>query len=686
MKITHITLSIALSNILMAENTTSSLEMVTVTANKVEENILYVPQTITVLDENTIKNREIKTVEDIIQEIPNTNITPGFNKSVNFRGLNASDLSLSNPIVIYIDDVPITSNEIAQISLANIEKIEVLRGPQGTIYGKNSIGGVIKITTKKDADVTSGAIDVQYGSDNYKYTSFNINSPLIKNKLIAGINGSIEKDDSWVTNQYQNMDKNYNKKFNTYAKYMANDDLTFRLSYTNDTEEQSAEGRVQKAPGTDIGNFSREDAQNINVDVPSLNKSINKLYSFNMGYEMDEIVFNSVTTFRDSVMDNIYDADMNVQSGLYQRGYYEEDELTQELRLSNMKNTNQVKWTAGLYTDKSSIDQGPYGQQFPGGDGNNYWWGVDGKIDSSSEAIFGQAMIGLDEDLELTIGGRYQKITKEIDSKTFYHVIGSPSDPFYKLKDKKSWNQFLPKVALNYKINENFSSYASVSKGYMSGGYNVFSGSGTVEDNSFDPQKSINYELGLKSTLENLIFNASIFRMDIEDIHVYRVLNGSYLTDNGKKAHSQGLEIDFSYFPNDTLEISGSAGIIQAKYDDFDNGTKKLDSEKIQNTPSHTANLSVVYNHPSGFYSIVNAKNNGAQYFLDSTTSEMIKGDSVMLVDFKTGYKYKNYDFYFMIENVTDEAYINNFYSSSESTIAQFNDPRKFYAGVKYAF
>jgi iron complex outermembrane recepter protein len=200
MKVKYIALSIALSNILLATEIKQNLEPIAVTANKIEENLQDVPQSITVLNELTIKEKEIKTIEDIVQEIPNMNSIPGYNKSMNFRGLNSSMFTLNNPMVIYIDGIPYTSSETSQISMANIEKIEVLRGPQGTLYGKDAIGGVIKIATKKNLSETLGAIDIQYGSDNYKYLSYNINSPIIENKLYVGINGLIEEDDSWVNN------------------------------------------------------------------------------------------------------------------------------------------------------------------------------------------------------------------------------------------------------------------------------------------------------------------------------------------------------------------------------------------------------------------------------------------------------------------------------------------------------
>jgi len=146
------------------------------------------------------------------------------------------------------------------------------------------------------------------------------------------------------------------------------------------------------------------------------------------------------------------------------------------------------------------------------------------KINSTTQAIFAQTMVPLTKQLELTLGGRYQKIKKDIDlnAKTYYYSTLYSTNEY---NDKRTWNVFIPKVAVNYKLNNEFSFFASMSKGYMPGGFNTVATTSNEEDNRFDSEKSTDYEIGVKSNLDNFTFTASLFRMNIEDIHVYRRLS-----------------------------------------------------------------------------------------------------------------------------------------------------------------
>jgi len=260
---------------------------------------------------------------------------------------------------------------------------------------------------------------------------------------------------------------------------------------------------------------------------------------------------------------------------------------------------------------------------------------------------------------------------------------GSPFD----YKDEKTWNTFLPKVALSYKNNDSLTTYASISKGYMPGGFNYFAMSGGTAENSFDPQKSTNYEVGMKYIGENYLLNTSVFRMDIEDIHIYKTVGGTlFLTDNAKKAHSQGIEIDGKYFLTDNIELSGALGLIDAKYDDYDTGTAIYDGKRIENTPRYTANVGIAYVSESGIYGRLDAYARGKTSFFDGANNTMVTADGAIISNLKVGYKIKDWDIYGYIKNITDEEYIDSFRSSGNRQIVGFNEPRTFGIGARYKF
>ncbi len=685
-------LSVVASSILMADDTNVvKLDDVTVNANKIEENIKDVPQSITVISEEILQEKGIKNVQDIIQEIPNMDAGPNHGTQVSFRGLNASVFTSNNPVVIYIDGVPYYDRYDFDPSLANVEQVEILRGPQGTLYGKDAIGAVINIITKKPSNEWHGSVGAEYGSNNYMQSSFNASGALIENKLFAGINGSVESDDGWITNNYPGMDKDADKekerKTSAFLLFQPTDRFSGKLTIADNYSKTNwMDGVALTNNTTSINSIKRDSAKNASFDVPTYEKTKSKSESLNLSYDFDNVKAESTTTHKKFDIDGDYDADYlsgNANDGLRQFNYSSIDTWTQEIKLSGKKEN--IKWVAGLYADDEDRKQGPYGMEMFSG-GAVYYANSDSKTNSKTQALFGQTMIPLADKFELTLGGRYQKIKKDIDL-TMSQTWGGAAFPDFIYKDKRTWNTFLPKVALAYKNSDNLTTFASVSKGYMPGGFNYFAMSGGTAENSFEPQKSTNYEVGIKYTGANYLLNTSIFRMDIEDIHIYKSIGGTiWLTDNAKKAHTQGIEIDGKYFLSDNIELSGVLGLIQAKYDDYDTGTKKYDGERIENTPNYTANLGIAYVVEQGVYGRLDFNARGSTSYFDGANDRMVKADGAIISNLKIGYKIKDWDIYGYVKNITDEEYISAYRAKTGLQIASFNEPRTFGIGARYKF
>ena len=217
--------------------------------------------------------------------------------------------------------------------------------------------------------------------------------------------------------------------------------------------------------------------------------------------------------------------------------------------------------------------------------------------------------------------------------------------------------------------------------------FNYFASSGGSEENTFEPQKSTNYEVGMKYAGDNYLLNASIFRMDIEDIHIYKSIGGTiWLTDNAKKAHSQGIELDGKYFLTDNIELSGAIGLIDAKYDDYDTGAAVYDGERIENTPRYTANLGIAYVSEEGIYGRFDIYARGETSYFDGANNKIVSADGAIISNLKVGYKIKDWDMYAYIENMTDEEYIDAYRSATGRQIVQFNEPRTFGIGARYKF
>ncbi len=689
-----ILISLICCNFLYANSTeTTKLNEVTVTANKVEENIIEVPQSITVITKDELQEKGIKKVSEVIKEIPNMNIqTNQSGNASSFRGLNTSMFTNNNPIVIYIDGVPYYDRFDFNPSLENVEQIEVLRGPQGTLYGKDAIGGVINIITKTPTNEWTGSILAEYGNDNFFRTSFITSGAIINNKLYAGINNSYSSDDGWITNHYPTMDSDANEKISRktsgFLLYKPTDEFSSKLVLTNNYDKKYFMDGFGSDPSLDINSLKREDAENISFDVPAFERTKVNSQSLNLNYELEKIKLESTTTHKKIDFDGEYDTDNRAYTpsdGLRQFNYSEIDTWTQELRLSS-KNQD-IKWITGVYFDKEERKQGPYGaEQLYYGDvyiGDAY-----STTNSKTQAIFGQTMIPLGADFELTLGARYQRIKKDIDVTAKSSWAGT-AYPDVNYLDEKTWNTFLPKLALMYYINADTTTYISVSKGYMPGGFNYYPSSDNSSDNSFEAQKSINYEVGLKHLGENYSLNLAIFRMDIKDIHVYKQLMGGtvFATSNANKAHSQGIELDGAYYITDNIKLSAAIGLIDAEYDDYDNGTKKYDGENIEHTPRYTASIGLAYLQEKGLYGRLDIHAKGKTTFIDGANNDsLIEADGGITSNAKIGYKIGDFDIYGYVTNITDEDYVSSYMSKEGTSWVGFNEPRRFGIGLKYTF
>ncbi|AOO66295.1 putative TonB-dependent receptor [Sulfurospirillum halorespirans DSM 13726] len=691
-------ISVVVSSLLYGAEGEYNLEGVTVSANKIEEKIQDVPQSITVLSESNLEDREIKNVEGIIQEIPNMSFSPLYYQSVNFRGINQSIFTSNNPVTIYIDGVSQSNSYAYEASLANVDHVEVLRGPQGSLYGKDSIGGIINIITKLPKNEWGGTIGAEYGTDNYMYTTMSVGGAVVDDVLFVNVNGDYASDEGYITNLYdgeKGIDETSKHNIGVNMTWKPTDRFSAQLSLSDYYSRAGAMDIVGVPAGENINSYSRSDTKFQDWDVDNKITTKSNSQALNLKYAFDAMDLTSTTTHKKVEANGTFDLD-TTYNGLSAFVDRESDTYTQELKLSS-PNKEGFRWVAGLYYEKEDIDYPGYGRQ--------YSYGTYGSVninDASTQkaetyAAFGQVIVPFASHFEWTLGGRVQRIEKEIDSNyTLTSIDLYPGMDFathhYDAKD--SWTAFLPKTALLYKINDNLSAYASISTGYLPGGFNNYATSGGKETNMFEPQKSINYEVGVKGdTLDGTLFlGANIFYMDITDIHVYTQVGTIMTASNADKAHSQGIELEALYRPIPSIEMNGAVGLIQTEYDDYKVYSSGIlvptEGNKIERTPSYTAKIGIGYTHPSGVYGRVDVRAQGETYYNPENT---IKADAYIVGDVKAGYRMKSgLDVYAYVQNVTNEDYIINATAQTlmpnYDTLVMFGEGRRVGVGFKYTF
>ncbi len=704
-----------------AKNPAVSLDEITVTANKMEEDVQRVPQSISVINETDIEEMGLQDSKDVFDQIPGMLATPDHGIGVTFRGLKRSMFTENNPVVVYVDGVPVANIYGFDFSLVNVERIEVLRGPQGTLYGKDAIGGVINVITKDPDNSWHGRIGAEYSSWNTWRTLANVNGPIAKDKLFLGVSGQYDKTDGWIKNEYPGANEDVGRRskhdVNGYLLFTPSDRLRVRLgidSWEDSSHSRNEVGLPYDYMGTGSGyknlnDFHRDMAEHLYMDMePDETIRVNA-QNLSVSYDFDRFKLKSITTHRVRDIDGLYDEDGSANSpmgmdGLIMFGDKTLTTWTEELRLTS-SNTTGFRWIGGVYLDKDETE-GALGMQFPGAmmaSPVNLEQQSVYDEDAKTQAVFGQVMLPFGQNFELTLGGRYQHIAKKIHQDLYmvpvqgaFKANVTGMNPMFAYDGDKTWNVFLPKVALAWFVNGNYTAYASFSQGYMPGGFNSFAMAGGTAENTFEPQKSTNYEIGLKTDHDKWRLNLAAFYMDIADIHIYKAIGNMWLTDNADKAHCLGAELEAAWLPVKGLELSAGLSVMQAEYDDYDLGTNpfdpsggtiKLDGKDMEGSPNHTLRVSASYHHPSGLYGRMDVRHVGNVYYYDNVAQNLQKADTYTLANARLGWLYGNWDVYAFVRNATDEKYIDAFNSNGmEGGKAGFGDPRAIGVGLSYSF
>ena len=674
------------------------LETLTVTAQKREENIQDVPMSISVFSDIQLEDAGINDIVDLTHFTPNVYMRHLTNYNVVvIRGISSFDSSLYSPAGFYVDDVNFPLQMMHNPELFDIERVEVLKGPQGTLYGRNSESGVINIITKQPDNELRGKIFGEYGNydtehgnvDSYR-TGGNISGPLIRDKLYLGLAGQWEDSDGFMKNEYNDDDeagKIVHLNGRGTLRWTPTDKWDISLiADAMDTDDNIGYMRFLDGPfkterhaiNYDSGEYyweQKDNGQNLRVK-----------------YESDAFNLLSVTGRRDYEQKMAMDTDLSPLPTWGSHSFkWENDLLSEEVRISSPNNHGPFEWLAGLYGFKEEMDIGFKSQAM----GNHKT-----DIDIEGYAVFGHGTYTLFDRLHLTAGLRYDYMELEGDHRyEFIDMTGNPQSTDF---DKDFDNdEVLPKFSVAYDFTDNIMTYASVSKGYLAGGYH-YSGATCKENFTYDPEYTWNYEIGTKTSWLNnkLMANLSAFYIDIKDKQVsewHPTLPITKIT-NAAEAHSMGVELDLQARPMQGLDVFASFGYTEAEIDDWTStemvgynpdwtpimGTYDYEDKDLPNAPKYTYNLGVQYRHLSGFFGRVDLLGTGSFY---CDAKNRVKEGSYELVNLRLGYEREHFDIVCWCKNVFDEEY--GLWKGGEwgsGMMGQDGEPRMFGVTVTYRF
>lgn len=687
------TVSILESHFALAEAPSeTTLETITVTAQKKEENIQDVPMSISAFSEMDLESAGIDTLTDITRFSPNVYMK---RNTVTIRGVNSFYASYATGVGIYLDGISLPFEGVNSPELYDLERVEILKGPQGTLYGKNSESGVINYITKQPENEFTGKVYSEYGSWDTEFGSSpsyivgaNVSGALVADKLYLGVAGKWKDDHRYIKNLYNGDDEaGKDNSSNGRVNLRWTPQKHWDISFIADVMTQDySDGYWRYLDGS----FS-EGRHRINYDGPCSGEREGDGQTFRIKYEGDNFDLLSITGRRYASHKLSMDFDMTsvVFPGYWSECFFDDESTSysQEIRISSPDGDNRFQWLAGVYA--SHEDMLIYQRQ-DDPDGNFLTRDTDSNI--SNYALFGQGTYTFFDRLHFTAGLRldYSELEGEqlLLSQSSRSVYGNDFDN----------TEILPKFSVSYDLSDQTMVYTSVAQGYLTGGCN-YKWSTDVESFTFEPEYTWNYEAGLKSSwLEGrMIVNASVFYITMKDKQVteWDTSSESVLVQtikNAAEAHSMGFELDLQVRPAAGLEFFAGLGFTEAKFDKWiDTGytgtgqfyqTDYGDND-LSNVPEYTFNLGGQYRHTSGLFFRADILGTGPIFSDAANTAECAGYETVNI---RLGYETEKYDIVLWARNIFNEEYLRVKYPSSGDNVGLDGEPRMIGVTLTYRF
>ncbi|HEY8734971.1 MAG TPA: TonB-dependent receptor, partial [Puia sp.] len=499
------------------------LDAVVVTAEKRESNIQNVPVGITALSTKDIQAYRLWASKDLKGIVSNLYAAdPGDGRNViSVRGITST--SYDPAVVTYIDGVPQFTLDTYIPQLFDVDHIEVLKGPQGTLYGRNAMGGVINIFTKQPDDQIRTSFELSSGSYGLERYTFIFNAPLVKGKLYLGAAGMYESSDGFYMNDYNNsnFDRQYRTADNLYLKYLLNTKWGFTLNMKNLWNRNKGAFTLNPTIESALKNPYHLSQNAIGEMVDNtLNTSLQIHYT---GAKID---FSSLTAYQSNYRyyNSPVDGDFSPLDIIsivndYGKDWNNVNALTEELRLSSATaSVSSLKWAVGsyLFLQKAPNKQGVhFGKEaaLAGSPDSNYTIINTTKIKNQGLAFYGQLEYALSKKFIVSGGLRYDYQQSDAEVSGLYVPDGSPNG-FTTQPDtsgKTSYHALTPMLSFSFHPNENAHIYASYRQGYRTGGLTQLSSDPSQPPlYPYQPEYSNNYELGLKSSYFENRFHANL--------------------------------------------------------------------------------------------------------------------------------------------------------------------------------
>jgi iron complex outermembrane receptor protein len=587
----------------------SRIEDIVVTAQRREQNIQDVPLAVTAFTDTQLEIAIVEDTTDLVRVTPS--LTGGLNTGTGgavsyfIRGLGSTEqvATFDVPVATYVDEVYVARQIANNITLLDVDQIEVLRGPQGTLFGRNTTGGAISITTRKPGREFRGSLDASYGSFERRQFRGAISGP-ISDRVAGGLTLlRIDSDgytDSLVTGETLNGEETWGIRgalnvqpadgweWNLSADWVDQQKTTIGTNpldpeYTSRSGLRTGEcdnGTINDYLNNRQGNCARNQVGTI---ISNLSHTMDwATISFITGY---------INTGQDFSIDFGLGGSPSPFGGFTISNEVRSEQFTQEVKLTG--EVGILNWVAGVFyfTEDNETYQVDTFATTPTATTSLVLG--DRLLENSADsfAVYAQGDFALTDRLTVTLGGRYTDEDKEIAfidrTRASYPTGFIPATGAATVRPTtanliaagvpvdQSTSRFTPRVAASYRFSDDVMVFASATNGFKSGGWNA-RGTTAATNSAFGPEEAWSYELGLRSDLfdDTLRLNLTAYRLDVEDL---QLLSGQpragggidFVTRNAGGLEATGLEAEITWRPIDALEIYATGSIADREYVDI---------------------------------------------------------------------------------------------------------------------
>ncbi|HEX2683203.1 MAG TPA: TonB-dependent receptor, partial [Ferruginibacter sp.] len=591
------------------------LSEVIVSSQKKEERLRDVLGSITLLDSRSVEEYRLWNAKDLTAISPALySANPGDNRNVtSVRGIVSA--SYEQAVATYIDGVNQFGLDTYIADLFDIERIEVLRGPQGPLYGRNAMGGVINIITKKPGNETGLSAQLTQGNYGLQRYNLSLRTPIINNKLFFGISALYERSNGYFTNEYNNSayDKKSMAGANYYLRYMPGKkwEVTANVKHVHNRNN----GAFPLVFGVDQA-FEKPFRLNQNAVTKMIDNIFNA--SLSLKFTGRKLLFTSQTAYqfnRRYYTDPI-DADFSPLDAIsiinnYGNDWNKSSAITQEFSLrSNTAISKALSWSVGSYLfhqDNPVYQTSHFGKdaQLLGSPDKNFSLKSITKSKATGAAVYGEVDYRLNASLKLTVGLRYDHEKKKMDVEGIYEKDQGPTFPFRTdTSADASFSNVSPRAGLTWQIANNHTAFLTYSRGYRSGGLTPLSSDPSQPAlYPFDAEHSSGIEAGIRSSFaeRRVSLDVSVFHTTVSNAQVPTLIlpDAVTITRNTGKLTSTGVEAELHASLWKKLQLSYSFAYCDAHYNNLkvsQNGSEvDLKGKKQVFTPDITNMLAVQF-------------------------------------------------------------------------------------------